>query len=513
MDATFRLRWLIVLLMVPVVAGCYSFIGRYGEPFYDGTDPAYFEKLIDRAFTPESLGHDFICKLAGNKELNVRDERPEFLGQCLASPVVLRFAWLSDVQLRQKEVKLFDDNVSLSMDTVIPSFEHNPMQEDYDWAVYASLIAAINQLNRTKDTPIDFTIHTGDSIDAGSIEEIYQFVYITNHLNTPWLNVVGNHDISIFGNYRERLGYTRQAGVNFYPVGNFSNYLMMHGKYRMFAGFGPHLLPVPIGEGHSPSEDGKSEGDRYKIPPTFYHGFDSNTVGVPKPPSRDIFQVQNVPGHYAFDIDVTPVPIRVIALNSAKADSWGAEGEIKEVQRIWLQKMVDSAPGRLLLIFSHHRPLDFDGKTMGTLHQKRSGAMVFFTGHTHEHHVRLYDDRNGQAFYELNTGSVLEYPQLGRLIEIRGTHGGPMCLVSRSLWSSHLDQNQDIPAESLVHTLQDCREKRMEYRSTLSKAARCGHSGALKDYRDKSKILWGKPQPLEEALKEANIVLPIRYNP
>jgi predicted phosphodiesterase len=513
MDMIFRARWLVLIALTPLIAGCYSFIGRYGEPFYAGKDPAYFERLVDKSFTPESLGPDFTYKLAADEKLSVIDESPGFLRQCLASPAILRFAWLSDVQLRQKEVKLFDDDTSLTLDNIIPSFEHNPVQEDYDWAVFTSFIAAINRLNKSRDYPIDFTVHTGDSIDAGTIEEIYQYVYIANHLNTPWLNVVGNHDISIFGNYRERLGYTRQAGVNFYPVGNFSNYLMMHGKDRMLAGFGPNLLPVPAGGGHSPSEDGAPAGNSYRIPPTYYHGFDYGIGTVPKPPPPDVFQVPDVPGYYAFDIDLASVPMRIIALNSAKAESWGADGQITERQRVWLQQMMDSAQGRLLLIFSHHRPLDFDEKTMEVLYQQRSGAMVFFTGHTHRHHVKHYSSLKGRGFYELNTGSVLEYPQLGRLIEIRGTRGGTMCLVSRSLWTSHLEQNPDIPADdSLNNDLVDCMEKRMEYRSSLSKAAGCGHIGALKDYRDNSKMFWSKPQSIEDASKAANIVLPIRYD-
>lgn len=512
MRAILRTRWLVISLLAPLIVGCYSFIGRYGEPFYAGNCPAYFEKLVDNAVRPESLGPDFTYKLASDDELNVQDESSEFLEQCLASPVILRFVWLSDVHLRQKEVKLFSDNVSLTLDNIIPSFEHNSVQEDYDWAVYTSLIAAINSLHETTDYSIDFTISTGDSIDAGTIEEMYQFVYITNLLKTPWLNVVGNHDISIFGNYTEHLGYTRQSGVNFYPIGNLPNFLMMHGKYRFFAGFGPHLLPVPIGEGHAPSEDGVLAGDNYRIQPTYYHGFDYSVNAVPERPSREGFQVPNVPGYYAFDINTTVIPFRVIALNSAKMESWGADGEISESQRVWLQQMMDSAQGRLLLIFSHHRPLDFDDKTMEVLYQKRNGAMVFFTGHTHKHHIKHYDNRKSQAFYELNTGSILEYPQLGRLIEIRGEPSGTMCLVSRSLWSSHLDQNPDIPDEILLSTLKDCQERRMQYRSSLSKAAACGHSGSLKDYRDNKEKPWGHPQPIEDALKAANIVLPIRYD-
>jgi predicted phosphodiesterase len=516
MRAIFRTRWLVMLILVPVIVSCYSFIGEYGEPFYDGKCPAYFEKLVDESFYPESLGPNFRCILAKEEDLHVLDESLGFRGQCLAADVILRFVWLSDVHIRQKDVKLFSDKASRTFDKIIQTFEHNDVQEDYHWAVYASLIAAINKLYSPKDFPIDFMIHTGDSIDAGTIEELYKFVYISNHLEIPWLNVVGNHDISIFGNYEERLGYTRKAGVNFYPVGDFTNFVIMQGKYRMFSGFGRHLLPVPTG-GHDPSEGSVPGGDKSKIPSTYYHGFDYYERAVPDPPDPNVFAFPHVSGYYAFDIDSTAVPIRVIVLNSAKTESWGADGEISERQRIWLQQKIDSAQGRLLLIFSHHRPLEFDEKTMEVLYQKRSGAMVFFTGHEHKHNVKRYDNQKGQEFYELNTGSILEYPQLGRLIEIRRTKEGKICLVSRSLWTSHFDQNpniscKDFSCDNKPDMLRDCQEKREQYRSSLSKAASCGHNGSFKDYCCNKEILWGKPQPIEAALKAANIILPIRYD-
>ena len=287
-----------ILCLTALLIGCYSFIGRYGSPFYEGPDTHYFERLVDRSFRPESLGPDFTPNLAPDEALQVKGAGPEFLPQCLSAPLLLRFAWLSDVQLRQREVKLFSDRASLTLDKVIPSFERNPVQEDYDWAVYTSYIAAINQLH-LKDLPLDFMIHTGDAIDAGSIEELYRFIYITNKLQIPWMNLIGNHDISIFGNYQERLGYTRQAGVSFYPVGNQANFLLMHARERMISGFGPHLLPVPGEGGHSPSMDGN-----VKIRSTCLHGFDLYLNRDPLDQCPEGQEIQNLPGYYAFDIDV-----------------------------------------------------------------------------------------------------------------------------------------------------------------------------------------------------------------
>ena len=63
---------------------------------------------------------------------------------CRARPLQARFAWVSDVQMRQREVKLYGKRLSRALDRVINSFQRDPEQEEYDWAVYLSTIAAID---------------------------------------------------------------------------------------------------------------------------------------------------------------------------------------------------------------------------------------------------------------------------------------------------------------------------------------------------------------------------------
>jgi hypothetical protein len=278
--------------------------------------------------------------------------------------------------------------------------------------------------------------------------------------------------------YKERLGYTRQAGVNFYPVGSRSNFLLMHARERMISGFGPHLLPVPAEMGHSPSEDGTA-----KIRSTCLHGFDLYLRQNPSDPCPEGAEIQKLPGYYAFDIDATAVPIRMIALNSTRQETWGADGEIDVPQQAWLQHVMDTAEGRLLLVFSHHRPFDFDAATMAILHQPRRELLVFFSGHTHKQRLTQHKKEDGRAFFELSTGSILDYPQLGRLIELRGAPGGKLCLVSRTPRPSHLDIDRNISGAELQKILIDCESMRLEYFPLLHLAARCGHYGALEDFR------------------------------
>ncbi len=421
-----------LLIVCLLLTGCYSFIGRDdGPPFYSGDEPRYFERLIyDNRTKP---GTDFTYQVARDDELRVVGADPGVKAEVLTLPLLLRFVWFSDVQLRQREVKLFSKRLSRKVDDVIPSFEHHFLQEDFDWAVYLSHVEAANRLHR--DRPLDFMIHTGDCIDAGTVEELYQFIYISDQLIIPWINLVGNHDVAIFGNYEERLGYTRQAGVHFYPVGNLSNFVWMHRKDRMISGFGRHLLPTPSEGGHSPSEDfhpGK------KLPPTFHHGFDFELSRscTDYPPER--LDYEGVTGFYAADLCGTSIPIRLIALNSAKTDEWGADGRISQVQRQWLKGALLPGTGGINLVFVHHRPLEFDAETRALLAGTNHGPMVVFTGHNHEHHLKYHAGHDAAGYYELNTGSVLEYPQIGRVIELRGNQNGQVWLVSRALWNSHI---------------------------------------------------------------------------
>ena len=127
-----------------------------------------------------------------------------------------------------------------------------------------------------------------------------------------------------------------------------------------------------------------------------------------------------------------------------------------------------------------------------------------------EHHLQRHNDPQGRGYYELNTGSVLEYPQIGRLIELRGTATGPVWLISRALWNS-LMAVEKLPAPADIDAvLSDCLQQRYAKREIFAEAVRCGHYGAYDDYRDNKQHAWGRPQPFEEGWQAANVVIPVR---
>ena len=515
---------MVICLLLP---GCASVIKMEQIPSY--RDPFQFKRLVNESSKDnEESSSPVVLGTEESEFVFLGENSAEGRPPCLQLPVILRFVWLSDVQLRQGEVKLYGGVLSAFFDRLVPTFERNPMQERFDWAVYLSLIKATNRLAELyEDDPgkVGFMIHTGDAIDAGTIEELYQFVLITDKIGIPWLNAVGNHDTSVFGNYEGTLTYTQKASVAFYPVGSLLDFLWMHGVEQQCTGFGYHLLPVPGEGGHCASVDGFGV-----VPSTCLHGFDLNPRidSSEDCQSRDGSQkaIEGYSGYYAFDLAGDASSIRVIVLRSAKLGDFGANGNIDEEQRKWLTEMLRPTDAgkrqRLFLVFSHHRPEDFDRETMAILESVPYGSMVFFSGHKHKNDYRFYGDRNGEGFYELNSSSILDYPQFGRLIEIRGNPGDIGCLVSRAFGSSYVPpESPNHNLKALEENLRRCEEVEEDLKCwekieghpfpppPLSEMAQCGHYGALADFLRDRKRLWGRPQSFQDSLKKTNVVIPL----
>src|ERR1041384_4556305 len=249
------------------LTSCYSFIGRYtGEngrttsgtnPFVDWSGKHWYVEIPARNVERREAYADdlFKClpakpKVAERKDLNAIDRpgqaRAVTVEDASAGELVFRVGFVSDVHIRQPSVKLFDDDVSRNLDNVIDSFERNGYQEAFENAVYAATVSAINQLDKRDDKP-RLVINTGDATDAGTIEEAYDFAAITYHLHYPMLYALGNHDDAIFGNYKSEIGYTKNAGPAFYPVGQKERFLMYFNRRgRTIAGFSDKLVPTPL---------------------------------------------------------------------------------------------------------------------------------------------------------------------------------------------------------------------------------------------------------------------------
>jgi hypothetical protein len=156
------------LLIWPLFTGCYSYIAATPPSFYDGPEEKsfknlkceyetqleqnYFESLI--CHSRSQLDHKFTYQLASDSDLRVEGFDPQDKDEALKAPLLLRFVWFSDVQFRQRELRLGSDFFSRFLDYFISTAERNRAQEDFHWAVYFSQIGRLVELRGTPGGPV-----------------------------------------------------------------------------------------------------------------------------------------------------------------------------------------------------------------------------------------------------------------------------------------------------------------------------------------------------------------------
>ncbi|MFN3466540.1 MAG: metallophosphoesterase family protein [Candidatus Brocadiales bacterium] len=431
-----RKRWLIPFLCAVIllhIVGCAPWVDQLDRS--DEKNAAFFREHTlykDEDFNVDTFTN-YIDKLYD--EANATFHMPE---DPMMENIEMAFVHLSDVQIRDERVKLFGKNVSRTFDNIIHSFEHSIDQEHYDYAAYLAIIKTINAL--LDDTSIDtvrkpkFMIHTGDAVDASVVEELYEFVYISNKLAIPWYNVLGNHDVTVFGNFNNKKVYVNDPNLTFQTLHNKYNFINMHAD--------GYLIDPNINPGPAPTEPS------IKLAKSRYHGFD--LFNINKNQEYDAFGTylcKDCPGYYSFKLrkvdknyefvspsEKNPPPnpkeIVFIVLNTTTTQLGFAKGTVDKDQLRWLEnEQLKKNNGKLIFVFGHH-PLDGPNfldnsyeKLIELFHQYHVTA--YFCGHTHTHQIRLHE-KNGtkQGFWEVITDSILEYPQEGSLVTIRKLDNG-----------------------------------------------------------------------------------------
>jgi 3',5'-cyclic AMP phosphodiesterase CpdA len=110
----------------------------------------------------------------------------------------------------------------------------------------------------------------------------------------------------------------------------------------------------------------------------------------------------------------------------------GWQGCIHREQFEWLAELLESSKDKYVVLSSHH-PLEnlFNGyvpdeiappaleKEVLALLEKYPNVILWFSGHVHDHKIQQRMKSDGApAFWEIRTGSHIDWPQQSRIIEI-----------------------------------------------------------------------------------------------
>lgn len=366
--------------------------------------------------------------------------------------VKLTFIHLSDVQLRDEQVRLYGSETSKLADYIIPSFEHGPLQEVFDGPAYYALIqtinATVNDDSLSGALKPTFMIHTGDAVDAGVVNELYEFLYITNEINIPWYNTIGNHDVGTFGNIEPKLIYVNDPFVEFMTMHSKFNFINLHHstyEHYPFVNVSPRNTDV--------------EPTTLQEPPFLskYNGFDKLNYTSDEISDEGVI-CKDCPGYYSIEVKPDDESTKDQAIQMIVLDTGlnlGAYGNINQTQLDWMQSEIENAGSKIILIFGHHNLKTIrNGKVLRTLFAANPSVVAYFCGHTHEYDINYHPgEGNAFGFWEIITGATFAYPMQGSLVRVKSEAGIGFLEIfafEHTIQETYLDQNQ-IASESELY--------------------------------------------------------------
>jgi 3',5'-cyclic AMP phosphodiesterase CpdA len=359
------------------------------------------------------------------------------------------------------------------MDHLIPSMQHHPYLEAYDGAVYFAIVQSINAtVDKYSDKndprrPV-FMIHTGDAVDAGVMTELYEFVYISNELDIPWYNVLGNHDSGTFGNLDPEKTYLKAPFVDFMTIHSTLDFINMHHNIETVY---PFSLRAPKNTGREKTTSTDNDSMYSK-----FNGFDKLMYSPGEIlDSDDICEV--CPGYYSIEAksgnDSTGDPaIQLIVINTGY--KFLAGGKIEEEQFSWLKREIERCSDKLILVFGHHNIETIEhGDRLIDMFTENPSVVAYLCGHKHRHDINYYS-RCGKSFgfWEIITDAIFAYPQQGSIVTISCREGVGL-----------------LDVYAFDHTIQETYddEKETPQKSKLFEHARMARCGAIKDISQKRK--------------------------
>jgi len=133
--------------------------------------------------------------------------------------------------------------------------------------------------------------------------------------------------------------------------------------------------------------------------------------------------------------------ITLLALNTVNPFG-GWQGSLDQVQMNWLTEQLESLENRLVVITSHHplqalfndytphaEPRITRGEIEKLLVSKKQ-VIAWICGHTHQHQITYFGIDASKGFWQIETASLIDWPQQGRTIEIFANENDEVCIAT-----------------------------------------------------------------------------------
>lgn len=287
-------------------------------------------------------------------------------------------------------------------------------------------------------------------------------------LSVPWFGVPGNHDALLQGTV------TADDDLRSLAVGA-----------RRISGLPPGASPMLTLEGVAPLG-----------PARYVHDDRSPSVSVTPDDRRRLLRADELTSPWVRDVG----GIRFVAMDTVNPDG-GWQGCIGADQMAWLERVLIDSADRYVVMLSHHPSWSLTNPY--TLSEPRylaadvvhlllrhSHVIAWLSGHVHAH-ASLWHGDDDRGFWEITTGSLIDWPQQARQLEFIRTDGR-IALRSTLMdhaapveWSADaLDDHCDLAAISRVLSANDYHD-------------RDGGIRALREgFADARNTVWWQDDPL-----------------